>query len=72
MNFMILAPTEPPARLSFTRRKSVFAEQYDPEEDIDDGETIVYPKSDSQRQRLSEAIKNILLFRSLEPVRNVV
>lgn len=30
---------------------------------------IVHPKSDLQRQRLSEAIKNILLFRSLEPVR---
>ena len=29
---------------------------------------IIHPKSDVQRQRLSEAIKNILLFRSLEPV----
>ena len=29
---------------------------------------IVHPKSDVQRQRLSEAVKNILLFRSLEPV----
>ena len=29
---------------------------------------IIYPKSDEQRQRLGEAIKNILLFRSLDPV----
>ncbi|KAH9388639.1 PREDICTED: cAMP-dependent protein kinase type II regulatory subunit-like [Rhagoletis zephyria] len=58
---------KPPARLSFTRRKSVFAEHYDPEEDEEEVEKIVHPKSDVQRQRLSEAIKNILLFRSLEP-----
>ncbi|KAH9416120.1 cAMP-dependent protein kinase type II-beta regulatory subunit [Dermatophagoides pteronyssinus] len=58
---------KPPARLSFTRRKSVFAEHYDPEEDEGDNEQIFYPKSDEQRQCLSEAIKNILLFRSLEP-----
>ncbi|KAI2810729.1 hypothetical protein RDWZM_002364 [Blomia tropicalis] len=58
---------KPPARLSFTRRKSVFAEHYDPEEDEEEVETIVHPKSDVQRQRLSEAVKNILLFRSLEP-----
>ncbi|XP_075585317.1 uncharacterized protein LOC124498371 [Dermatophagoides farinae] len=59
---------EPPARLSFTRRKSVFAEHYDPEEDEGDtGTKIFYPKSDEQRQRLGEATKNILLFRSLDP-----
>ena len=28
----------------------------------------MHPKSDDQRVRLSEAIKNILLFRSLDPV----
>jgi cAMP-dependent protein kinase regulator len=60
---------KPPVRLSFTRRKSVFAEQYDPEEDQDDdNEKIIYPKSDEQRQRLGEAVKNILLFRSLDQV----
>ncbi|KAH7636364.1 cAMP-dependent protein kinase type II-beta regulatory subunit [Dermatophagoides farinae] len=58
---------KPPARLSFTRRKSVFAEHYDPEEDEGDTEQIFYPKSDEQRQRLGEATKNILLFRSLDP-----
>ncbi|CAG2121651.1 unnamed protein product, partial [Medioppia subpectinata] len=29
---------------------------------------IIYPKSDEQRQRLGEAVKNILLFRSLDPL----
>ncbi len=29
---------------------------------------IIYPKSDEQRQRLGEAVKNILLFRSLDQV----
>lgn len=28
---------------------------------------LVYPKSDEQRRRLAEAVKNILLFRSLDP-----
>ncbi|XP_023240154.1 cAMP-dependent protein kinase type II regulatory subunit-like isoform X1 [Centruroides sculpturatus] len=51
----------------YTRRKSVFAEQYNPEEDDDDEtEKIVHPKTDEQRQRLGEAIKDILLFRSLD------
>lgn len=56
---------EPPLN-RFTRRKSVFAEAYDPEEDDDDGERIIHAKSDDQRQRLSEAVKNIFLFRSLD------
>ncbi|XP_042224230.1 cAMP-dependent protein kinase type II regulatory subunit-like isoform X2 [Homarus americanus] len=56
---------EPPLN-RFTRRKSVFAEAYDPEEDDDDGERIIHAKSDEQRQRLSEAVKNIFLFRSLD------
>lgn len=51
----------------FNRRKSVFAESYDPEGDDDEGEKVLYPKSDLQRHRLSEAVKNILLFRSLDP-----
>lgn len=58
-------PAEPPLN-RFTRRKSVFAEAYDPEEDDDDGERIIHAKSDDQRQRLSEAVKNIFLFRSLD------
>ena len=61
---------EPPAR-GYTRRKSVFAEAYDPENDADEGEKVVYPKSDLQRSRLADAVRNILLFRSLDPVSNV-
>ena len=57
--------TEPPVKSSFNRRKSVFAEQYDPSEE-DDDEKLIYPKSDDQRKRLGEAVKNILLFRSLD------
>ncbi|XP_050297111.1 cAMP-dependent protein kinase type II regulatory subunit isoform X2 [Anthonomus grandis grandis] len=58
---------EPPINRFQNRRKSVFAETYDPEEDEDDdGTRTIFPKSDEQRQRLSEAVRNILLFRSLE------
>lgn len=45
----------------------MFAEQYDPEEEDDGDEKLIYPKSDEQRRRLGEAVKNILLFRSLDP-----
>ncbi|KAI8419974.1 hypothetical protein MSG28_008579 [Choristoneura fumiferana] len=56
----------PPARFN-NRRKSVFAETYDPEEDdSDEGAPVVFPKSDAQRQRLAEAVRGILLFRSLD------
>lgn len=59
--------TEPPVARFNTRRKSVFAETYDPEEDdSDEGATTVFPKSDAQRQRLAEAVRSILLFRSLD------
>ena len=47
------------------RRKTVFAESYDPEGDDDDVEKVVYPKSDQQRQMLAEKVKNIFIFRSL-------
>ncbi|KAH8391045.1 hypothetical protein KR215_004917 [Drosophila sulfurigaster] len=57
---------EPPIVQS-SRRKSVFAEAYDPEADDDDeGATAVFPKTDEQRARLIESVKNVLLFRSLE------
>lgn len=51
-----------------TRRKSVFAEAYDPENDNDEeeGAGAVFPKTDLQRSRLVDAVKNILLFRSLD------
>ncbi|XP_066594997.1 cAMP-dependent protein kinase type II regulatory subunit [Prorops nasuta] len=58
---------EPLAAKFFTRRKSVFAETYNPEEDEEeDGVKMVHPKTDGQRQRLSESVKNILLFRALD------
>lgn len=57
---------EPNGGYVSTRRKSVFAETYDPEDDEDKDEKIVHPKSDSQRKSLLEAVKEILLFRSLE------
>jgi len=57
-------PAPPPMR---DRRKSVSAERYDPEQDEDDDYTkVVNPKSDEQRRRLNDSIKNILLFRSLD------
>jgi len=55
----------PPGRI--TRRKSVFAEAYDPEADEEEGERIIHAKSDAQRSRLGETVRNIFLFRSLDP-----
>lgn len=51
-----------------SRRKSVFAETYDPEEDEEDGEAApaIHPKSDEQRSRLADAVRSILLFRALD------
>ncbi|KAK4885113.1 hypothetical protein RN001_001384 [Aquatica leii] len=57
---------EPPVGRFTGRRKSVFAETYDPEEDEDDYTKVVFPKSDEQRQRLADSVRNILLFRSLD------
>lgn len=60
--------TEPMVNRFATRRKSVFAEAYDPEKDNDEdeGAGAVFPKTDEQRSRLVDAVKNILLFRSLD------
>ncbi|XP_058790003.1 cAMP-dependent protein kinase type II regulatory subunit [Phymastichus coffea] len=58
---------EPPVAKFASRRKSVFAETYNPEDDEEeDGVKSVHPKSDEQRQRLGESVRNILLFRSLD------
>ncbi|XP_012278714.1 cAMP-dependent protein kinase type II regulatory subunit [Orussus abietinus] len=58
---------EPPVDRFSSRRKSVFAETYNPEEDEEEeGTKIVHPKSDEQRHRLSESVKTILLFRALD------
>lgn len=55
-------------KLSFNRRKSVFAEQYDPAADQEDDENsrVVHSKTDEQRQRLAKAIKSIFIFRSVD------
>lgn len=52
-----------------SRRKSVSAERYNPEEDDseDDQESMpIQPKTDAERHRLKESMKNILLFRTLD------
>jgi len=60
------SPMEEPPPSHITRRKSVFAEAYDPEQDDDEGERIIHAKSDVQRIRLSDTVRNIFLFRSLD------
>jgi cAMP-dependent protein kinase regulator len=50
-----------------SRRKSVFGESYEPD-DEELPEKVVHPKSDSQRRRLIESVKKIFLFKSLDTV----
>ncbi|XP_073688144.1 cAMP-dependent protein kinase type II-beta regulatory subunit [Garra rufa] len=51
----------------FVRRASVCAEAYNPDEDEEEREPrVTHPKTDEQRQRLQEACKDILLFKSLD------
>jgi len=57
---------EPPKN-RYARRQSVCAEAYNPDESDDESEQqLVYPKTDVQRKRLNEAVRNILLFKSLD------
>lgn len=58
----------PQTKLSYNRRKSVFAEQYDPANDQEDDENnrVVHSKTDEQRIRLAKAIKSIFIFRSVD------
>lgn len=52
---------------NYARRKSISAERYDPDaDDADDDERIVHPKTDAQRQSLSNAISKILIFANLD------
>jgi len=51
---------------SGTRRKSVFAEAYNPEDDEGEDVKVVHPKTDEQRTRLQERVKSQLLFRTLD------
>ncbi|TGZ60119.1 hypothetical protein CRM22_008737 [Opisthorchis felineus] len=56
---------ERPACVSPCRRRSVAAESFDPEIE-DSGESVVYPKTAAQRQRINEVIQSIFIFRSLD------
>ncbi|XP_075064898.1 cAMP-dependent protein kinase type II-beta regulatory subunit [Mixophyes fleayi] len=57
----------PPVIGRFARRASVCAEAYNPDEEDDETEKrIINPKTDDQRNRLQEACKDILLFKSLD------
>ncbi|KAM6424815.1 cAMP-dependent protein kinase type II-beta regulatory subunit isoform 2-T2 [Rhynochetos jubatus] len=61
-------PAPAPVINRFTRRASVCAEAYNPDEEEDDAESrIIHPKTDDQRNRLQEACKDILLFKNLDP-----
>jgi len=57
---------EPVYNSSTSRRKSVFAEAYNPEDDDGDDTKVVHPKTDEQRARLQERVQKCLLFRTLD------
>lgn len=56
---------EPPAHFSKGRRASVSAEPLSMEDDITN-DRVIHPKSDEQRKRLQTAVKEILIFKSLD------
>jgi len=63
-----------PQQIRAGRRSSVSAERYDPERDHaadaadgDEAASAVLPKTPEQRRRLADAVRDILLFRSLDP-----
>uniref|UniRef100_H3DF21 Protein kinase cAMP-dependent type II regulatory subunit beta n=1 Tax=Tetraodon nigroviridis TaxID=99883 RepID=H3DF21_TETNG len=72
-----ISPSEPwwkrgansaPVINRFSRRASVCAEAFNPDEDEEEKEPLVtHPKTDEQRQRLQEACRDILLFKNLDP-----
>ncbi|XP_078090844.1 cAMP-dependent protein kinase type II-beta regulatory subunit-like isoform X1 [Mustelus asterias] len=58
---------EAPVLNRFTRRVSVCAETFNPDEEEEDTEPrVVHPKTDEQRRRLQDACKDILLFKNLD------
>ncbi|XP_018431632.1 PREDICTED: cAMP-dependent protein kinase type II-alpha regulatory subunit isoform X2 [Nanorana parkeri] len=58
---------EPPVINRYSRRVSVCAEAFNPDEEDEDTEPrVVHPKTDEQRCRLQEACKDILLFKNLD------
>lgn len=58
---------EVPVPSRFSRRVSVCAETYNPDEEEEDNDPrVIHPKTDEQRSRLQEACKDILLFKNLD------
>lgn len=57
---------EPVYNAAVNRRKSVFAEAYNPEDDEGDDVKVVHPKTDIQRSRLQDRVQAQLLFRTLD------
>ncbi|KAG8435947.1 hypothetical protein GDO86_007155 [Hymenochirus boettgeri] len=58
---------EPPVINRYSRRVSVCAEAFNPDDEDDDTEPrVVRPKTDEQRCRLQEACKDILIFKNLD------
>merc|ERR1711936_391113 len=57
---------EPVYNNSLYRRKSVFAEAYNPEDDEGEETKVVHPKSDEQRSRLQDRVQTCLLFKALD------
>ncbi|XP_051889633.1 cAMP-dependent protein kinase type II-beta regulatory subunit [Pristis pectinata] len=58
---------EAPVKNRLTRRPSVCAEPFNPDEEEEDAEPrVIHPKTDEQRRRLQDACKDILLFKNLD------
>merc|ERR1711988_1441344 len=57
---------EPVYNNSLYRRKSVFAEAYNPEEDEGEETKVVHPKSDEQRSRLQGRVQTCVLFKAMD------
>ncbi|KER33425.1 hypothetical protein T265_00733 [Opisthorchis viverrini] len=51
--------------LAVEGQEEIAAESFDPEVE-DSGESVIYPKTAAQRQRINEAIQSIFIFRSLD------
>jgi len=56
----------PPYKSSSDRRKSVFVEPYNPEDDDGDDTKVVHPKTDEQRTRVQDRALKCFMFRTLE------
>ncbi|XP_041744497.1 cAMP-dependent protein kinase type II-alpha regulatory subunit-like [Coregonus clupeaformis] len=58
----------PPTPNKYSRRVSVCAEAYNPDDDEDEDfePRVVHPKSDEQRRRLQDACRDTLLFKTLD------